>query len=103
MIQCHGSFATASCITCGYKVDGEIIFPEIKNKEIPYCPKCNEVKQSILKREKTKSKSKRKRKTNPTTMTRKEEGETYFHESFGVMKPDITFSENNYQKISKLL
>ncbi|KHC74203.1 NAD-dependent histone deacetylase SIR2 [Candida albicans P75016] len=50
LIQCHGSFATASCITCGYKVDGEIIFPEIKNKEIPYCPKCNEVKQSILKK-----------------------------------------------------
>ena len=76
MIQCHGSFATASCITCGYKVDGEIIFPEIKNKEIPYCPKCNEVKQSILKREKTKSKSKKKKKkkTNPM-MTRKRKKE----------------------------
>ena len=80
MIQCHGSFATASCITCGYKVDGEIIFPEIKNKEIPYCPKCNEVKQSILKRKNTKSKSKKKKKkkkkTNPMmTMTRKRKKE----------------------------
>ena len=96
LIQCHGSFATASCITCGYKVDGEIIFPEIKNKEIPYCPKCNEVKQSILKKEKnTKSKSKKKNKNKNKPYDdddeEEEEGETYFHESFGVMKPDITF------------
>ena len=98
LIQCHGSFATASCITCGYKVDGEIIFPEIKNKEIPYCPKCNEVKQSILKKEKnTKSKSKKKKKKKNKNKPyddddeEEEEGETYFHESFGVMKPDITF------------
>ena len=96
LIQCHGSFATASCITCGYKVDGEIIFPEIKNKEIPYCPKCNEVKQSILKKgKKTKSKSKKKNKNKNKPYDdddeEEEEGETYFHESFGVMKPDITF------------
>ena len=96
LIQCHGSFATASCITCGYKVDGEIIFPEIKNKEIPYCPKCNEVKQSILKkgkRTKSKSKKKNKNKNKPydDDDEEEEEGETYFHESFGVMKPDITF------------
>ena len=98
LIQCHGSFATASCITCGYKVDGEIIFPEIKNKEIPYCPKCNEVKQSILKkgkRTKSKSKSKKKKKNKNKPYDdddeEEEEGETYFHESFGVMKPDITF------------
>ena len=98
LIQCHGSFATASCITCGYKVDGEIIFPEIKNKEIPYCPKCNEVKQSILKkgkRTKSKSKSKKKNKNKNKPYDdddeEEEEGETYFHESFGVMKPDITF------------
>ena len=96
LIQCHGSFATASCITCGYKVDGEIIFPEIKNKEIPYCPKCNEVKQSILKKgKKTKSKSKKKKKKKNKPYDdddeEEEEGETYFHESFGVMKPDITF------------
>ena len=33
LIQCHGSFATASCITCGYKVDGEIIFQKLKIKK----------------------------------------------------------------------
>ena len=85
LIQCHGSFATASCITCGYQVDGEIIFPEIKNKQIPYCPKCNEIKQSILK-----SKKKKQRK-NYDDYDDDEDEETYFHESFGVMKPDITF------------
>ena len=84
MIQCHGSFATASCITCGYKVDGEIIFQKLKIKEIPYCPKCNEVKQSILKKGKKLNlnpKEKKKKKNKPYDDEEEEEGETYFHES----------------------
>lgn len=40
LVQCHGSFATASCVVCGYKVDGESIFPTIKAGEIPHCPEC---------------------------------------------------------------
>ena len=40
LVQCHGSFATASCILCGYKVQGESIFPDIKAGRIPRCPKC---------------------------------------------------------------
>ncbi|CCE61173.1 hypothetical protein TPHA_0A00880 [Tetrapisispora phaffii CBS 4417] len=40
MIQCHGSFASASCFTCGYSMPGNKIFPNIRNREIPLCPKC---------------------------------------------------------------
>ncbi|CRK21063.1 hypothetical protein BN1708_003402 [Verticillium longisporum] len=40
IIQCHGSFATASCLECGYNCPGEDIFPAIHAKQIPRCPKC---------------------------------------------------------------
>jgi len=40
MVQCHGSFATASCIRCGYKVPGNYIEEAIFKKEVPMCPVC---------------------------------------------------------------
>jgi len=40
VLQCHGSFATASCIVCGYKVDGNDVKDDILNQRVPYCPKC---------------------------------------------------------------
>ncbi|CUM46255.1 uncharacterized protein AC631_00069 [Debaryomyces fabryi] len=68
LIQCHGSFATASCVTCKYQVKGEKIFPKIRLKEIPYCPKCMKARKILLNKE-----------------------DAYVPESYGVMKPDITF------------
>jgi NAD-dependent histone deacetylase SIR2 len=68
LIQCHGSFATASCITCGYQISGEEIFPDIRKKQIPNCPKCAKTKHKLMKNE-----------------------DNYIPESFGVFKPDITF------------
>lgn len=40
VLQCHGSFATASCIMCDYKVDGNEIKDDILNQRVSYCPKC---------------------------------------------------------------
>ncbi|CAG0881522.1 unnamed protein product [Darwinula stevensoni] len=40
IIQCHGSFATATCMRCKYKVDAEAIRADIMEQKIPYCPKC---------------------------------------------------------------
>lgn len=40
LVQCHGSFATASCVKCGHRVPGETIFPAMKAGEIPRCRKC---------------------------------------------------------------
>lgn len=68
LIQCHGSFATASCVTCKYKVKGEKIFPQIRAQEIPYCHKCSKARKILLQRD-----------------------DAYVPESYGVMKPDITF------------
>lgn len=42
VIQCHGSFATATCQVCGYKVDAEAIKGDIFAQRIPQCPKCTE-------------------------------------------------------------
>lgn len=40
VIQCHGSFATATCTNCKFKVDAEFIREKIFKQEIPYCDKC---------------------------------------------------------------
>ncbi|WPK23868.1 hypothetical protein PUMCH_001118 [Australozyma saopauloensis] len=67
MIQCHGSFAFATCVTCGYKVKGSTLYPQIRAKEIPFCPLCVEQRNKLL------------------------DQDAYVEESYGVMKPDITF------------
>ena len=37
VIQCHGSFATATCRVCGNKVDADVIKDEIMKQVIPIC------------------------------------------------------------------
>lgn len=68
LIQCHGSFAMARCVTCGHQVPGELIFPQIRAKELAYCVKCNAKRLRLLKNE-----------------------SVHLSESYGVMKPEITF------------
>ncbi|XP_064612076.1 NAD-dependent protein deacetylase sirtuin-1-like isoform X2 [Liolophura sinensis] len=41
VIQCHGSFATATCMTCRYKVDAEAVRKDIFDQVIPHCPRCS--------------------------------------------------------------
>ncbi|XP_070545508.1 NAD-dependent protein deacetylase sirtuin-1-like [Ptychodera flava] len=40
VVQCHGSFATASCTRCRYQVDCEVIRQDIFNQVVPQCPRC---------------------------------------------------------------
>jgi NAD-dependent histone deacetylase SIR2 len=40
LIQCHGSFATASCVKCKHQVPGETIFPELKRGMVAKCDNC---------------------------------------------------------------
>jgi NAD-dependent histone deacetylase SIR2 len=42
MVQCHGSFATATCVKCLHKVNGDAIFNEIKEGNVPECTVCKE-------------------------------------------------------------
>ncbi|XP_063817687.1 NAD-dependent protein deacetylase sirtuin-1 isoform X1 [Pseudophryne corroboree] len=40
IIQCHGSFAMASCLICRHKVDCEAVREDIFNQIVPRCPRC---------------------------------------------------------------
>ena len=40
LIQCHGSFGTATCQQCGFKVKGDTIHTEIKAGKVPRCEAC---------------------------------------------------------------
>ena len=42
MVQCHGSFATASCTKCKRKVEAEEIREDIFDQRIPLCPVCRD-------------------------------------------------------------
>lgn len=41
VIECHGSFATASCTRCKHKVDASAIADDIMQQRIPMCDICN--------------------------------------------------------------
>ncbi|KAL2755930.1 hypothetical protein ACRALDRAFT_2042173 [Sodiomyces alcalophilus JCM 7366] len=68
LIQCHGSFATATCLSCGYRCNGDDIFPDIRQRRIPRCPECLERHQKELQQQRGQSKrashTKRKRSDN---------------------------------------
>ena len=40
LIQCHGSFATATCRKCRHQVQGVEIFQDIRDKRVAYCKRC---------------------------------------------------------------
>ena len=40
LIQCHGSFATASCQECKHQITGDAIFAEMKAGNVPRCSQC---------------------------------------------------------------
>ncbi|CAF9914373.1 MAG: NAD-dependent histone deacetylase sir2 [Alectoria fallacina] len=93
LIQCHGSFATATCIECKYKVKCGEIYKELKAGRVARCDRCiRSVRQA-------KPGLKRKRISKGSTASRKKrqsyEDSTDDEDNdiavAGVMKPDITF------------
>lgn len=40
VIQCHGSFATATCCSCGWTVKAEVYLPKVRKRLAPKCPRC---------------------------------------------------------------
>ncbi|KJE94481.1 SIR2 family histone deacetylase [Capsaspora owczarzaki ATCC 30864] len=50
MLQCHGSFATASCMVCHAQSDGMLIKEQVMQQIVPRCSQCGpEVEQAIIK------------------------------------------------------
>jgi NAD+-dependent protein deacetylase SIR2 len=96
LVQCHGSFVTASCIKCKAQVPGEVIFPELKAGIVPQCKRCVEV----IRAEQSSTGMKRKRSNNGVDKKRQRRfggssGSSSDDDDNipqpGVMKPDITF------------
>jgi NAD-dependent deacetylase sirtuin 1 len=42
LVQCHGSFLTASCTKCGHRVSCDAIRKDILDGTVPECPLCKE-------------------------------------------------------------
>eukprot|EP00735_Rhodelphis_limneticus_P011685 TRINITY_DN4819_c0_g1::TRINITY_DN4819_c0_g1_i1::g.995::m.995 TRINITY_DN4819_c0_g1::TRINITY_DN4819_c0_g1_i1::g.995 ORF type:complete len:688 (-),score=73.41,sp/A0A0G2JZ79/SIR1_RAT/59.32/5e-100,SIR2/PF02146.12/9.6e+03,SIR2/PF02146.12/1.2e-60,TPP_enzyme_M/PF00205.17/0.38,TPP_enzyme_M/PF00205.17/1.2,Rep_fac_C/PF08542.6/0.11 TRINITY_DN4819_c0_g1_i1:242-2305(-) len=47
VVQCHGSFATASCTRCHRKVQADVIREEIMNMKVPYCRLCSPITDDL--------------------------------------------------------
>lgn len=97
LIQCHGSFATASCVKCRYQVPGEDVFDDIRAGKIPRCPKCAKnmraTSNSSKKRKVSKDGADKKSRRRPGNRDSNSDSEYDTSDllSCGVMKPDITF------------
>ncbi|CAH1119855.1 unnamed protein product [Phaedon cochleariae] len=77
VIECHGSFATATCTKCGHKVTADAIRDIVLAQKIPLCSVCHLGKESAVTTDDLKSLA---------------EGRD-FRElvASGIMKPDIVF------------
>ncbi|KAL4881549.1 SIR2-domain-containing protein [Aspergillus karnatakaensis] len=93
IVQCHGSFAKATCVKCQYKVSGDEIYDDIKKGVVPECAQC---RKQIAEEAQKPQGQKRKRNSNGAHKDRKNDGDSSDDEGYeiptpGVMKPDITF------------
>ncbi len=94
LVQCHGSFATASCVGCGYRCDGERLFPVIKAGKIPRCPRCAPKERTTAnsrKRKVARDGTERRPRRRLGDYDSNSDSEYDLPSSGGVMKPDITF------------
>lgn len=87
LVQLHGSFETATCISCEHRVKGEEIFPQIRKCEVPICTECARerqlrIDQMIAMRAQTGRSVRRK-----TQRSSRESSS----EPAGIMRPDIVF------------
>ncbi|KAI1100795.1 SIR2-domain-containing protein [Jackrogersella minutella] len=91
LVQCHGSFATATCQKCGHKVKGDTLVDDIKAGKIPRCTKCiDELRKSGSMKRKRSKKPTGKR-TRRRSMDDDDDDGQYDIPDAGVMKPDIIF------------
>ncbi|TDL24093.1 SIR2-domain-containing protein [Rickenella mellea] len=91
ILQCHGSFATATCINCRHKVVGTKIEDDILNQRIPLCTTCNVMPPPVPSKKLSKKKTKKRKRTNGWNSDQSDESEPDSPPPQGIMKPDITF------------
>ncbi|SMY20164.1 unnamed protein product [Zymoseptoria tritici ST99CH_1A5] len=89
LIQCHGSFATASCRKCKHQVPGTDIYPDIRAKRVPICQRCVQTLQTAsLQPPPRPAKRARSRQSSVSDNDSDQDDDI---PTPGVLKPDITF------------
>ena len=93
LIQCHGSFATASCRKCKDQIPGEAIFDNIRKGKIAKCTKCEKDIASSAAAANKENQTK-KNHENARSFDSSSDSDNSDDDNLpdpGVMKPDITF------------
>ncbi len=83
LVQLHGSFETATCISCEHRVKGREIFPQIRKGEVPICAECARERQLRI------DQMVAMRAQNGRSVRRKTQRSSM--EPAGIMRPDIVF------------
>ena len=94
LIQCHGSFATATCIKCDYQTSMEEIIEDARAGIPPPCPQCLKVAakhQGSKKRKRKTGKNKKRKRASAGRDDFDSDSEDDDLPLPGIMKPDITF------------
>jgi len=91
LVHCHGSFASATCVTCDWKVSGSKIFKNIRNVELPICPNCYKERVKMMKLYNPYVNGSADINVNNKKFTSAEIETISNIKSYGVLKPDITF------------
>ncbi|KAI0642104.1 DHS-like NAD/FAD-binding domain-containing protein [Trametes meyenii] len=88
VVQCHGSFATASCVHCKVRVPGTDIADDIMSQRVPLCKHCNATTPPAVSLKSSKKKGKKRKDGWDSDASDEPEPPAY---PPGIMKPDITF------------
>jgi len=86
LVQCHGSFATASCMRCKLQVSGEEIKEDVLRGEIPTCPACQAEKEQ---KERQKGNGKKRKRSNDWDEDDEDEDDEIIE---GIMKVHLILS-----------
>ena len=93
VVQCHGSFATATCMICKTKVEAEVIREDIFAQKIPHCQVCE------LKKDKNEQQPNTSTSSIPppqiSEVQHQPSGDAGVHPAEGVSQPKVSDPANN--------
>lgn len=94
LIQCHGSFATATCIECGFQTSMEDVMEDARAGVPPPCPRCEAEIAAARGSKKRKRKNGKNGKRKRASGGGRGSSDSDIDDDIpapGIMKPDITF------------
>jgi NAD-dependent histone deacetylase SIR2 len=81
LIQCHGSWATASCRKCHTEVQGDVIFEDVRQQRVSFCQTCLDIIE--------KQPRKRKRTSNGKSKSRSSHSDSEDDGRYDVPQPGV--------------